>query len=148
MGSATGFLDTVRMENPFRSEAERLGDFEDRIKAGAADMSKSGSELGWKPRAKTPEEEALEQLKELNRAAKNTETNTGGTEKNTRAVKLDRESILFMKSMTTAEVITRYNNISDSIAINNNFQNGATAQHAADLTVQQLKSAQGAMRGA
>ena len=29
MGSATGFLDTVRMENPFRSEAERLGDFED-----------------------------------------------------------------------------------------------------------------------
>ena len=53
-----------------------------------------------------------------------------------------------MKSMTTAEVITRYNNISDSIAINNNFQNGATAQHAADLTVQQLKSAQGAMRGA
>ena len=125
-----------------------LGDFEDRIKAGAADMSKSGSELGWKPRAKTPEEEALEQLKELNRAAKNTETNTGGTEKNTRAVKLDRESILFMKSMTTAEVINRYNNISDSIAINNNFQNGATAQRAADLTVQQLKSAQGAMRGA
>ena len=29
MGSATGFLDTVRVENPFRSEAERLGDFED-----------------------------------------------------------------------------------------------------------------------
>ena len=29
MGSATGFLDTVRIENPFRSEAERLGDFED-----------------------------------------------------------------------------------------------------------------------
>ena len=29
MGSATGFLDTVRMENPFRSEAERLGDCED-----------------------------------------------------------------------------------------------------------------------
>ena len=29
MGSATGFLDTVRIENPFRNEAERLGDFED-----------------------------------------------------------------------------------------------------------------------
>ena len=29
MGSATGFLDTVRMENPFRNETERLGDFED-----------------------------------------------------------------------------------------------------------------------
>ena len=29
MGSATGFLDTVRIENPFRDEAERLGDFED-----------------------------------------------------------------------------------------------------------------------
>ena len=29
MGSATGFLDAVRIENPFRSEAERLGDFED-----------------------------------------------------------------------------------------------------------------------
>ena len=29
MGSATGFLDTVRTENPFRDEAERLGDFED-----------------------------------------------------------------------------------------------------------------------
>ena len=29
MGSATGFLDTVRIENPFRSETERLGDFED-----------------------------------------------------------------------------------------------------------------------
>ena len=29
MGSATGFLDTERRENPFRAEAERLGDFED-----------------------------------------------------------------------------------------------------------------------
>jgi len=29
VGSATGFLDTVRMENPFRNETERLGDFED-----------------------------------------------------------------------------------------------------------------------
>ena len=29
MGSATGFLDTVRIENPFRNEAERLCDFED-----------------------------------------------------------------------------------------------------------------------
>ena len=29
MGSMTGFLDTARMENPFREEAERLGDFED-----------------------------------------------------------------------------------------------------------------------
>ena len=29
MGSATGFLDTVRIENPFREEAVRLGDFED-----------------------------------------------------------------------------------------------------------------------
>ena len=29
MGSATGFLDTVRTENPFRSEEIRLGDFED-----------------------------------------------------------------------------------------------------------------------
>ena len=29
MGSATGFLDTVRIENPFRNEAERLSDFED-----------------------------------------------------------------------------------------------------------------------
>ena len=29
MGSATGFLDTVRTENPFRSEDVRLGDFED-----------------------------------------------------------------------------------------------------------------------
>ena len=29
MGSATGFLDVTRTENPFRSEAERLNDFED-----------------------------------------------------------------------------------------------------------------------
>ena len=29
MGSATGFLDTARKENPFRREAERLGDFMD-----------------------------------------------------------------------------------------------------------------------
>ena len=29
MGSITGFLDTARKENPFRKEAERLGDFED-----------------------------------------------------------------------------------------------------------------------
>jgi len=29
MGSATGFLDVERTENPFRSEAERLNDFED-----------------------------------------------------------------------------------------------------------------------
>ena len=29
MGSATGFLDTARIENPYRGEAERLGDFED-----------------------------------------------------------------------------------------------------------------------
>ena len=29
MGSATGFLDTVRIENPFRNEDVRLGDFED-----------------------------------------------------------------------------------------------------------------------
>ena len=29
MGSATGFLDIIRTENPFRSEAERLKDFED-----------------------------------------------------------------------------------------------------------------------
>ena len=29
MGSATGFLDTARTENPFRDEAERLGDFGD-----------------------------------------------------------------------------------------------------------------------
>ena len=29
MGSATGFLDCVRIENPFRDEATRLGDFED-----------------------------------------------------------------------------------------------------------------------
>ena len=29
MGSATGFLDVVRIENPYRSEESRLGDFED-----------------------------------------------------------------------------------------------------------------------
>ena len=29
MGSATGFLDTARSENPFRAEVERLADFED-----------------------------------------------------------------------------------------------------------------------
>ena len=29
MGSATGFLDTIRIENPFRNEDVRLGDFED-----------------------------------------------------------------------------------------------------------------------
>ena len=29
MGSATGFLDTLRVENPFRGEEERLGDFAD-----------------------------------------------------------------------------------------------------------------------
>jgi len=29
VGSTTGFLDTVRIENPFRNEAERLEDFED-----------------------------------------------------------------------------------------------------------------------
>ena len=29
MGSATGFLDTLRIENPFRDEETRLGDFED-----------------------------------------------------------------------------------------------------------------------
>ena len=29
MGSTTGFLDTLRIENPFREEAKRLGDFED-----------------------------------------------------------------------------------------------------------------------
>ena len=29
MGSATGFLDTIRIENPWRDEAERLCDFED-----------------------------------------------------------------------------------------------------------------------
>ena len=29
MGSVTGFLDTARVENPFRAEAERLKDFED-----------------------------------------------------------------------------------------------------------------------
>ena len=29
MGSVTGFLDTVRIENPFRNEEVRLGDFED-----------------------------------------------------------------------------------------------------------------------
>ena len=29
MGSPTGFMDTVRVEDPFRSEAERLKDFED-----------------------------------------------------------------------------------------------------------------------
>jgi len=29
MGSATGFLDTARQENPFRAEEERLKDFED-----------------------------------------------------------------------------------------------------------------------
>ena len=29
MGSPTGFLDTARRENPFRTEAERLGDFAD-----------------------------------------------------------------------------------------------------------------------
>ena len=29
MGSVTGFLDTARMENPFREESLRLGDFED-----------------------------------------------------------------------------------------------------------------------
>ena len=29
MGSTTGFLDAVRIENPFRCEAERLMDFED-----------------------------------------------------------------------------------------------------------------------
>ena len=29
MGSATGFLETIRTENPYRSEAVRLCDFED-----------------------------------------------------------------------------------------------------------------------
>ena len=29
MGSATGFLDTIRIENPFRNEEVRLGDFRD-----------------------------------------------------------------------------------------------------------------------
>lgn len=135
---AKGLIDTGGM----------FDDWKTRIEAGIGDMSKSGSELGWKGKQKTPEEEMLEELKRLNSTASDTEYNTAGTEHNTRAVKLDRESILFMKSMTTAEVINRYNNISDSIAINNNFQNGATAQRAADLTVQQLKDAQGAMRGA
>ena len=66
--------------------------------------------------------------------------------KNTREVKIDKESILFMKSMTTAEIINRYNNISDSIAINNNFANATGPQRAFGITVKQLDGALNASR--
>ena len=48
MGSATGFLETGRRENPLRGEAERLKDFEDLHlsqppEAGRAQASRPGT---------------------------------------------------------------------------------------------------------
>ena len=78
---------------------------------------------------------------------KSTAENTAETAKNTRSVSIDRDSILFMKSMTTAEVINRYNNIHDSIAINNHYGSMPSKQRAERNLQAQLQGAQNALRG-
>lgn len=58
---------------------------------------------------------------------------TSNIDKNTRRVKIDKDSILFMKEMATAQIIYNYNNNTNTANFNQSFGNGnaATVQKAA-----------------
>ena len=125
-----------------KKNAERmLSNAEKRMRALEAEMSNTNEQTI------TDLEDKLYD-KQVAQAAAQEEIARYGKEiaKNTREVKIDKESILFMKSMTTAEIINRYNNISDSIAINNNFANATGPQRAFGITAKQLEGALNASR--
>ncbi len=65
------------------------------------------------------------------------------TERNTRSLHIDRDSILFMKEMATAEIINRYNNIASSVVQNNTFNNTPSAFRAGNLSRAMLQAADG-----
>ena len=64
-----------------------------------------------------------------------------GTEKNTRSVHINRDDIEFMKSMTTAEVINRYNTLSSSIVQNNHFAQPPTSSTFGGITASGIQAA-------
>lgn len=69
------------------------------------------------------------------------------TAKNTKKVTIDRDSILFMKSMTTAEIINRYNTTSSSIVQNNTFNNNQNPLRARNTLQSDLRRVQNASNG-
>ncbi len=95
-----------------------------------------GDEIGEIAKKELAQVQALE---EISRYGKQ-------TAQNTRRVSINRDDILFMRSMTTAEVINRYNNISDSIAINNHYASAPSNAKASGLTSAMLQGAVNALR--
>ncbi|MBQ9396223.1 MAG: hypothetical protein IJU23_12030 [Proteobacteria bacterium] len=94
----------------------------DRLSMGLDDMGKTGRELGWTEPTKDIVD-AINAQTQLNNKGTNDIINTMHD-----GVKIDKDSILFMKEMATAEVINRYNefspNITQSFNSNQPFEPG------------------------
>lgn len=104
---------------------DATGTFEglaDRLSMGMANMDKTGKELGWEE----PTNEILKKMDaQMSQGKKNNDGIMGALNG---GVKIDKDSILFMKEMATAEVINKYNdfspNITQSFNSNQPFQPG------------------------
>lgn len=70
------------------------------------------------------------------------------TAKNTRSMHINKDDIDYMKSMTTAEIINRYNTTSSSIIQNNNFSHPVSPTRMGQITAGGLAAAAGASRSA
>lgn len=115
--------DATDMGKDFYFDASgTLDGLADRISMGIANMDKTGKELGW-------EEPTAEILKKMDaQMSQGKKNNDGIMGVLNDGVKIDKDSILFMKEMATAEVINRYNefspNITQSFNSNQPFEPG------------------------
>ena len=114
----------------------------DRLSMGLNDMGKTGRELGWTEPTKDIVD-AIDAQTQQDNKGKNDIINTMHD-----GVKIDKDSILFMKEMATAEVINRYNefspNITQSFNSNQPFEPGQIATlsgSAIDGAINRMRSA-------
>lgn len=115
--------DALDMSKDFYFDASGTFDgLADRFSMGMDDMGKTGSELGWSESSKDIVGAIDAQMRQ-DIKGKNDIINTMHE-----GVKIDKDSILFMKEMATAEVINRYNefspNITQSFNSNQPFEPG------------------------
>lgn len=67
--------------------------------------------------------------------------------RNTRKVKIDKDSILFMKQMATAEIINKYNTVNSTVNTNFNSNERYTTKEVKQLSGAMVSAAVGAVRG-
>ncbi len=116
------------------------------LKSSMDETQKKYSELYFK----TMDDAELRENYLVNIASAESEIAKYGAEtaKNTRSMHISKDDIDYMKSMTTAEIINRYNTTSSSIIQNNNFSHPVSPARMGQITASGIAAASGASRSA